>query len=505
MAVWYLDNDDEITDAVARLRGTEDERVVFVVPPGSRIATGRINFKLLAREAESRALTLAVASPDEQVRALASAAGVLARPTPDEAEAALERGDQPEVGAPPAAPSTTTVAAVAPSSDRGASLLAWRSQRVRLASLVSLALLIVAGFLVTTTLPTAEVTLTPRISDLGPFEVLVTASADTTDIDPSAGAVPATALAIPLQAEITHPSSGQLVTETKATGSVTFTSASQDSEQEIGAGTRVETPAGIAFRTTRTVVLPPSEEGLPAQVTAPVEAVVGGETGNVAPGRISVAPSLQGQDISVSNPEATSGGATRIAPLVEPGDYDDAVENLENLLRGKLKAFVEDPVNTPAGLTVFAETRALGPLRLEPAADEVVGDISAELTLSGSAAAQVLAVDEAQVDALLRALIETGQPPGSRLLPESVDIRHEAGVAEGDRIGFDGFASASVTPVIDVEALAVQIAGLPVSEAQAILDGLGQATVNVWPGFLGDLPNDRERITLDVLEASATE
>ena len=49
MAVWYLDNDDEITDAVARLRTTSDTNVVFVVPAGSRIATGRINFKLLAR------------------------------------------------------------------------------------------------------------------------------------------------------------------------------------------------------------------------------------------------------------------------------------------------------------------------------------------------------------------------------------------------------------------------------------------------------------------------
>jgi hypothetical protein len=94
MAVWYLDNDDEITDAVARLRDTDDEHVVLVVPPGSRIATGRINFKLLAREARSRDLTLAVASPDEQVRTMAASAGVLARPTPDEAMAALARGEE---------------------------------------------------------------------------------------------------------------------------------------------------------------------------------------------------------------------------------------------------------------------------------------------------------------------------------------------------------------------------------------------------------------------------
>ena len=32
MSVWYLELDDEITDAVARLRAAKDERVVFVVP-----------------------------------------------------------------------------------------------------------------------------------------------------------------------------------------------------------------------------------------------------------------------------------------------------------------------------------------------------------------------------------------------------------------------------------------------------------------------------------------
>ena len=81
------------TDAVARLRNATDEQVVFVVPTGSRIATGRINFKLLHREAAARGLRLAIASPDAQVRAMAASAGVLGLSTAAEAEAALERGD----------------------------------------------------------------------------------------------------------------------------------------------------------------------------------------------------------------------------------------------------------------------------------------------------------------------------------------------------------------------------------------------------------------------------
>src|SRR5688572_16948751 len=107
MSVWYLESDDEITDAVARLRATEDERVVLVVPPGSRIATGRINFRLLAREATARKLAFAVVSPDEQVRALAIAGGVVARSTVAEAEGALDRG---EPAAPLVGPGTATAA-----------------------------------------------------------------------------------------------------------------------------------------------------------------------------------------------------------------------------------------------------------------------------------------------------------------------------------------------------------------------------------------------------------
>ena len=87
MSVWYLELDDEITDAVARLRAAKDERVILVVPPGSRIGTGRINFRLLAREAETRGLTIALVSGDAQVRALASSAGLAVFATVSESEA----------------------------------------------------------------------------------------------------------------------------------------------------------------------------------------------------------------------------------------------------------------------------------------------------------------------------------------------------------------------------------------------------------------------------------
>ncbi len=63
MAIVYLDVDDEITTAAARIRTATDLDVALVLPAGSRIATSRINFRLLAHEAAGRSRRLAIVAP----------------------------------------------------------------------------------------------------------------------------------------------------------------------------------------------------------------------------------------------------------------------------------------------------------------------------------------------------------------------------------------------------------------------------------------------------------
>lgn len=72
----YLDVDDEITSAAARIRGSEATKVALVVPYGSRIATSRMNFRLLAREALVNNRVLSIVSTDAATRALAASAGL---------------------------------------------------------------------------------------------------------------------------------------------------------------------------------------------------------------------------------------------------------------------------------------------------------------------------------------------------------------------------------------------------------------------------------------------
>ena len=111
MAIFYLDIDDEITSAAARIRGTEDLVVVLVLPAGSRIATSRINFRLLAREAQQRSRRLSIVAPDASARALAATAGLPAFASTMEYESSLA---QPaSVGEEAASPATVPVAGVA--------------------------------------------------------------------------------------------------------------------------------------------------------------------------------------------------------------------------------------------------------------------------------------------------------------------------------------------------------------------------------------------------------
>jgi len=74
--VIYLDIDDEITSAAARIRSAEGRRVAVVLPYGSRVATSRINFRLLARDAMTHEKRLSVIAGDAATRALAASAGL---------------------------------------------------------------------------------------------------------------------------------------------------------------------------------------------------------------------------------------------------------------------------------------------------------------------------------------------------------------------------------------------------------------------------------------------
>ena len=74
--ILYLDVDDEITTAANRVREADATRIAIVLPFGSRVATSRINFRLLSRDATLNGKRLSIVAADAATRALAASAGL---------------------------------------------------------------------------------------------------------------------------------------------------------------------------------------------------------------------------------------------------------------------------------------------------------------------------------------------------------------------------------------------------------------------------------------------
>ena len=114
----YLEVDDEITSAAARIRDADGERLALVLPYGSRVATSRINFRLLSRDAMTHDKRLSIVAGDAATRALAASAGLPVFATVAEYESAEGSAEQVRDSS---RPSHTVVAAAGVTVADGAS------------------------------------------------------------------------------------------------------------------------------------------------------------------------------------------------------------------------------------------------------------------------------------------------------------------------------------------------------------------------------------------------
>lgn len=324
MTVCYLEIDDEITGAIARLRAVKDGEAVIVVPPGSRIATSRINFKLLVREATERRLNVTAVSDDPAVRALAISAGLPAYDSLAGAEQALatfreqdrklaERlgrapgeGPRKPAGAAAVRPSesarpgskssapigkqsgsdvsertevlpasfaaTAAAAAARDKSSADAADLTLPSvardrqrPRIGIAPLVGAAvlllLLIGVGYGAYLFLPTATITLAPLTTEVRPQPLTVVADPNVAVPDVAAAVVPAQWLEIPLAVTDTFTATGIEAHETRATGTVRFRSENTADTVAVPQDTVVATADGVEFQTTEAATIPRADFG----------------------------------------------------------------------------------------------------------------------------------------------------------------------------------------------------------------------------------------------------
>ena len=470
MAIYYLDADDEVTSAAARLRDSSDERIGLVLSNGSRIATSRINFRLLAREARHRHKRLAIITPDPSVQAVVRSAelavfasvgdyeraeadrarGIADGTTTDVTDALDELaltvgagragGPSPLAGAGSQAmhagsgrPSRVAGPPVGggPADGRGYGYNSFseygsvRPGGVRrfmskpvvagLGLILILVLLASAFFFY----PSATVTLTLHEQPVGPITLNVKVDPGASAPNDLAGTVPGVTKTFPVSVSGTFDATGQRIDETAAAGTVTFTSKNTFLAVPVLAGTQVSTADGVAFVTTKTVTVPTAnfDTQTPGRADAPVTAVQKGTGGNVAAARIVKLPSdLVAAKVSVSNKSATTGGTHAVTAQIAQADLDNAQKNLAGQLTSEFGAAVGSADAAPAGSIVLASSARFGPATCSPDPAGLANQdgSSFDLTCGGSGTATM--VEVASVKALAERRVKAAVKVGFSLV-----------------------------------------------------------------------------------------
>ncbi|HEY5519657.1 MAG TPA: baseplate J/gp47 family protein [Candidatus Limnocylindrales bacterium] len=552
MAVCYLESDDEITTAIGRLRAVTDGEAIVVVPAGSRIATSRINFKLLAREGLERRMNVAAVSEDPQVRALAISAGLPAYDSIRTAEQALatfrdqdrrlaERirptmpREHPDASlrdagatrvmpasAPPTArpdramsgdtavlPASAAMGAGAPTAAAARSARRARPRRhARTAPVLVLVLLVLlvigVGYGAYVFLPTASITVRPLAAPIQAPPFTVTADPNVAVVDTVNGVIPAQALTVPVQVSGTFSATGIQTRDIRAAGSVQFKSENTLNAVPIPADTVVATSDGIQFATQQAVTIgTASFANGPTLLDVDVKAVKGGTAGNVDVGTITVVPAnLATQLISVTNPGAMTGGKHVQTQVVSQDDYDSAVATLTAQLQAALLAALADPASVPHGLVAYPATAQLGAAQPDQDAATLVGVDEATFALALDTSARVVAVNESPINAVAQARLRAMLKPGQKLVSD-VTATNDGGSVVGQTIVYGVVASGVGYVDPDPQAILAAVRGKSPADARAALAQYGQADLSLWPDFIDHLPDQSARISVTVIAPSA--
>ncbi len=537
MTVCYLEVDDEITGAIKRLRAIADGEALLVIPPGSRIATSRINFRLLVREAAERRLNVAAVSDEPGVRALAISAGLPAYDSIGAAQAALatfrdqDRRLAERLGKPGGdtavlrVPSAVAAGhAAGPGAGQGAAPTEFgdsgvlpapaarrrrRASRPALLPLLVLALIVVlvigVGYGAYVLLPTATITVHPTAAQVTLPTYTVTADPNVAVADPDARVVGAQRLTLPISVSDSFAATGAEVNLTSAHGTVTFSSTNTLNQVPVARGTVVSTVDGIEFTTTDATIIPLADfsTGTAGTIDVHIKASVAGPHGNVPAGAITkLPPELAAQLVTVSNTDPTTGGQRSEQTVVAQDDYDAALAALTARLPAAAAAAAAIPANVPRGLTAYPATATVGDALPDPAAADVVGSAAETFDLSLAASLTIVAVNEAQVDDLGASRLQSSLSSDQQVVSNSMTVTHGPGSVVGQTIVFQVTASVTVYAAPSAAQLVQAVRGKSVAEARQALAPYGSADIVMWPDFVDHLPDQAARISLAVVPPS---
>ena len=500
----HLEATDTIVSLRQRLAGLRGQRVLLIWPEDAANLRSRLDLVLIQREADRRAIQLAIVTSDELQRFYAAELNISCFDTPEASRNSRWKRGRKKLFLPRYHKPSPDLQAK--DLELIAGRLAGRQQRTRWRTIVErlavLALLTgVVGAALYAVVPGAEVVVSPQEKDIT-VVVDIVADRKASAIRSESGVIPALVLQETVETSATLPTTGTVWLDSiSAAAIVTFANLGAD-QVKIPRGTILRTSAGepILFETVADVVVP---AGAGQRVDATVKAMTSyrGSVGNVGPGMINTVLGERSDQVSVINLASAAGGSNQSVKTVAAADRDRLLESA----RIQLQSLAYEQMR--AGLSE-SQIIIIESLRIEQerkdwtnfSAD--VGAMTSELSLTMRAIVSAQAVDDRYGRQITTARLRDKIPANFELIDESLTyVRGPFNLGRADgQINFTATGSATVIATFEGDRLREQLAGLSLEEAreylekQAELSDQDPAQILLFPQALQRMPTMAVRI-----------
>jgi len=548
----YLDNDEEITSVVDKLKGSDRVAVDLVIPKEALLLQSVVNLKILKKQAEGLNKEIVIVTQDkvgkklaEQVgipviekpgqepkevrmtegedlaktAAVAGAAAVAAKDTRDvsaanqsDDEVAIEMKEDANSPIEPTAevvtPDTLTPVEAEEeiSSDKIKNPVKEKSKKGKKWKIIGLVAgfaalgLFVAAYIF---IPMANITLA-LAAEKKKVDFNFTADKNASGVDTATGTIPAREVTFDVEKTQKYPATGKKKVGEKATGSVTISNHNYStSPVQIVSGTRLVNSTGLVFRTKTNVSVPGytkvGQTVTDGTVNVSVEADQVGENYNIPANSTLSIPGLVGSttaDIYGKNSAAFTGGSSKDVTYVTQADINSAKEDMKKQVATEAQKLALEK-------TEREERYLEGALQVtDVSADPsvAVNGEATEFELKAKSSVKALIFKDEDLKKLAESTLGDQIGSGKEIVDsESMTAAAEFVEADFDKGKVTGrlAGEAYVATKIDQEKLKIDLTGESEAKAQEELkgiDGVVSVEIKHFPTFYKRMPRLKNHI-----------
>lgn len=531
----YLDNDEEITSVVDKLKSAESGSLDIVIPKDAMLLQSVINLKLLKKQAEGLSKDITIVTQDKVGKKLAEQIGIPVVTNPGDApkevkmtedepqlsekDIELKEGNVTEVGdtfepivgqegvvaptaevvkpKPAETAKTEESSGIKPPKEKLSKLK--KLKRIGIIGGFVTLILLIAGYIL---VPLANVTI-KLAAEKKKVDIAFIVDKNYTAVDTGALTIPGREISEDKETADKYPATGKKKVGEKATGTVTISNKYSTTPQSIVAGTRVVTAAGLVFKTNTNVTAPgytkPGADIIAGTATVEATANDVGDTYNVAHPTHFTIPAAD-PTIYADTTAAFTGGTSRDVTYVTQADINKAKEEAAKSAESELKRLVLEKTDRDERL--LDKAVKVTQISAEPSV-QVNGEAE-EFTLTVKSNIKALVFKEEDLSKLAENSLaeqigstkEIVEKESLLSSTEFTDADFDKGIMHARLAG-----EAFIATKLEQDKIKVDLSGEGEKKALEYLkniDGVDDAEIKFFPSFLKRVPRIKSHIYLKV-------